>query len=93
MKTQYPAEPLIPAALLEQVEALAAAEHRAAGDMLREAVEGYLQERRGTIDASLARSESRRDLQQVVDRILELRKGNALPEGVTIRDLMTYGRA
>ena len=93
MKTQHPAELLIPAALLEQVEALAAAERRAAGDLLREAVEGYLQERRGTIDSLLPRSESRRDLQQVVDRILELRKGNVLPEGVTIRDLMTYGRA
>jgi hypothetical protein len=30
--------------------------------------------------------------QQVVARILELRKGNMLPEGVSIRDLIHAGR-
>ena len=28
-----------------------------------------------------------------VARIMELRKGNVLPSGVTIRDLMSHGRA
>ena len=94
MNAQTPIEHLIPFALLEQIEALAAAERRPASDMLREAVEGYLQERRAKIDSSVAEPIApRRDLQQVVERILELRKGHVLPEGVTIRDLMTYGRA
>ncbi|MBV9749681.1 MAG: hypothetical protein JO157_12800 [Acetobacteraceae bacterium] len=31
--------------------------------------------------------------QEAVARIFELRKANHLPEGVTIRDLMTHGRA
>jgi hypothetical protein len=31
--------------------------------------------------------------QEAVARILELRKGNVLPEGVTIRDLIHEGRA
>jgi hypothetical protein len=31
--------------------------------------------------------------QQAAARIRELRKGNRLPEGETIRDLINYGRA
>ena len=42
MKTQRYMEQMIPPDLLKQVEALAAAEHRPASEMLREAVEAYL---------------------------------------------------
>jgi len=93
MKTQRYMEQMIPPDLLKQVEALAAAEHRPASEMLREAVEAYLHERRAKISSSLSGPvKPQSDLQEVAARILELRKGHILPEGVTIRDLMTYGR-
>jgi predicted DNA-binding protein len=93
MKAESQAHDLIPPALLEQLEAMAAAEHRPARDMLREAVERYLRERRAL--AAAAERPFARELtpREAVARILELRKGNVLPEGVTIRDLMSYGRA
>jgi hypothetical protein len=91
MKTEHPVEGLIPPALLEQVEALAAAERRPASDMLREAVEGYLQKRRAL--AATNPQQPRRTAQEAAARILERRKHHLLPEGETIRDLMTYGRA
>ncbi len=90
METRDTTESLIPNDLLERVEELAAAEQRTSSDVLREAVQSYLHERRARIDAQIA---PRRDLQEVVDRILESRKGRVPPEGETIRDLMTYGRA
>ncbi len=93
MKTQTHFETLIPPSLLEQVEALAAAEHRPAGDMLREAIEGFLRERRALPASEVAGQQSARTAQAAAARILERRKRHLLPDGVTIRDLMTYGRA
>ena len=91
MKTQSDSEHLIPPSLLELVEALAAAEGRAPSDMLRAAVEGYLQERRALAANGARRSP--RTAQEAAARILERRKHHVLPEGETIRDLMNYGRA
>ena len=91
MKTQTQLEHLIPSALLEQIEALAGAERRPVREMLCEAVESYLQERRSR--GGFGVSASSRTPQQVAARIRELRRGNVLPDGVTLRELMTYGRA
>ena len=91
MKTGPITEHLIPRALLEQIEALAAVERRPASDMLREAVEGYLQERHTRAVTSSQQLPS--SAQEAAARILERRKHHLLPEGETIRDLMTYGRA
>ena len=59
--------------------------------MLREAVEGYLQERHKRAVTSSQQLPS--SAQDAAARILERRKHHLLPEGETIRDLMTYGRA
>ncbi len=79
--------PLLPPALMAQVQAAAREEHRPTEEILREAVERYLENRRhpdlSSLEAALA----------TVARIRELRKGNILPEGVTIRDLINEGRA
>ena len=57
---------LISPGLVAEIQAAAAAEHRSAADIVQEALERYLVQRR---------------------------KGTVLPDGVTIRDLMTHGRA
>ncbi|MGD0632721.1 MAG: hypothetical protein ABSA13_00385 [Beijerinckiaceae bacterium] len=95
MKTHDKAEELIPLALLQQVETAAAAEHRSARDMLREAVESYLSARRmlAASGAGQQPSPQRRTPREAAARILERRKFHPLPEGTTIRDMMTYGRA
>jgi hypothetical protein len=81
-----------PTALLEQVEAQAAAENRPVTDILREAVEAYIKQRRsGTPRQSEA--VPLRTPQEAAERILENRKHHKLPEGESIRSLMTYGRA
>ena len=77
--------------MLEQIEALAAAERRPVGEMLREAVESHLQERRSSGGSGV--SAASRTPQQAAARIRELRRGNVLPDGVTLRELMTYRRA
>lgn len=77
----------MPSGWLAEVEALAAEEHRPAAELVREAVGRYIAERR---------TASRSDKQtpaEAAKRILELREGNALPEGETIRDLINFGRA
>jgi hypothetical protein len=94
MKTENRPYELIPPALLAEVEAMAAAEHRPAHEMVREAVERYIRDRQ--ISATpLAEPVARpkRTPQEAAARLLELRKGNFLPEGMTIRDMQTYGRA
>jgi hypothetical protein len=55
--------------------------------MLREAVEGYLQERHKRAVTSSQQLPS--SAQEAAARILERRKHHLLPEGETIRDLMT----
>ena len=46
MKTEHPAEALIPPGLLAEIEAAAAEERRSARELVGEAVERYLSERR-----------------------------------------------
>lgn len=77
----------IPAALAQRVERMAAAERRPAGELVRDALESYLSAHDG--------KGARRRLapQDAAARILALRKGNHLPEGTTVRDLQTFGRA
>jgi metal-responsive CopG/Arc/MetJ family transcriptional regulator len=84
----------LPATLLAEVEATADLEHRAASDVVREAVELYLRQSRehGTAVQS-GQAPGKLTAAEAVQRILEQRKGNVLPEGVSIRELMTYGRA
>ena len=93
MKMHDKAKELIPPALLEQVEAVAAAEHRSARDMLREAIEGYLSARQPHAAPGAGQPPERRTPQEAATRILERRKFHTLPDGATIRDMMTYGRA
>jgi hypothetical protein len=92
--TPTPENPLIPPSLLEQVEAMAAAEHRPASEILRDAIESYQREHRGVVELVEEKpSTGPRSPQQAVARILERRQYRNLPEGMTIRDLMTLGRA
>jgi hypothetical protein len=82
------------ATLLAQVEEVAGLEHRPAGDVVREAVALYLRQPRQYAAAPPSnQARGRRTAEQAVERILEQRKGNVLPEGMTIRELMTHGRA
>jgi hypothetical protein len=84
----------IPPALLAEIEAAAEQEHRPALDVLQDAVHRYIDAmpaRHDHLDTEPASPELTPS--QAVARILELRKGNDLPDGVTIRDLMTHGRA
>ncbi len=46
MKSDTPADTLVPPGLLPEIEAAAAEEHRAPGELVGEAVERYLSERR-----------------------------------------------
>lgn len=84
----------IPPALLAEIEAAAEQEHRPALDVLQDAVHRYIDAKHAQhnhLDTEPASAEL--TPAQAVARILELRKGNDLPDGVTIRDLMTHGRA
>ena len=86
MKADNHTGELIPPALLAEVEAVAAAEHRAAREVVREAVERHVRERQPLSRPKLTPREAGA-------RMLERRKGNVLPEGVTIRDLQIHGRS
>lgn len=81
----------IPPALMADIQAAAEDEHRPATEVVRDALERYLAEwRKG---ASPRHAQARRSLAEAAVRLRERRTGNVLPEGVTIRDLMTHGRA
>src|SRR5207244_11907930 len=90
MKPKSLTDSLVPPDLLVEVEAAADQEHREPRELVREAVTRYLEQwraRRGTApEASHTPAEA-------AARILELRKGNVLPPGVTIKDLINFGRA
>jgi hypothetical protein len=93
MKTVPSSDSLaIPPDLLAEIQAEAEKENRSAGAVLRDLVERGLGERR-RIDQQTQSAAAKPTPAEAVARILELRKGNVLPEGVTIRDLMTHGRA
>jgi predicted DNA-binding protein len=82
----------LPAALLAQVQAAALEEHRPTTEIVREAVERYLESRRDHGGASTENAARAEKGLAAAAQIRELRKGNILPEGVTIRDLITEGR-
>ena len=76
-------------ALLAQLEAVAEEEHRPAAEVVREALERYLARSR----EDTAQRPSRPTPAEAAARMREQRKGTVLPDGVTIRDLIDYGRA
>jgi predicted transcriptional regulator len=76
----------VPPALAARLQEAAAAQHRPPREVLRDAVELYLREQRPFPPAHRSPGEA-------AARIRRSRPGNKLPDGVTIRDLMTYGRA
>jgi len=90
MKSGLPADTLVPSGVLAEVQAAAAEEHRAPGDLIREAVLCSLEQRRVRRSTS---AEARRRSADAAAPILDLRKRNILPPGVTIRDLIDFGRA
>lgn len=75
----------MPSALLAEVQAAAREQHRAADELVRDAVERYLHSRRPATSHAVSNEKAL----AVINRIRELRKGNILPEGVTIRDLIS----
>jgi len=83
---------LVPLGLLAELEAAADEEHREPGELIREAVTRYLEERR-TRQCMVPKTSPTRTPAEAATRILELRKGNILPPGVTISDLIDFGRA
>ena len=77
----------LPPALLAQVRAAAGKERRPTVEVVREAVERYLESQHQT---ERQHNTARGEL--AAEQIRELRKGTILPEGITIRDLIE-GRA
>jgi metal-responsive CopG/Arc/MetJ family transcriptional regulator len=91
MDSERQGAPLVlPPALLAEVEEAAREERRLAGDVVRDALERYLRQPR---QRAAATQSGGLTAAEAVERLLEERKGTVLPEGVTIRELMTYGRA
>ena len=87
MKSQTPDTLEMPPGWLAEVEAVAAEERRAPAELVREAVDRYIGERRA------ARPVNGHTPAEAATRIRELRKGNILPPGETIKDLINFGRA
>jgi metal-responsive CopG/Arc/MetJ family transcriptional regulator len=95
MKSRSDTQVSIPPALVTELQAAADEEHRPTADVVRDALERYLADWRrggglahdGAIDAA------RRSPAEALARMRERRRGNILPDGATIRDLMTHGRA
>jgi hypothetical protein len=82
---------VIPPSLAAEIQAAADAERRTAADLVRDALERYLADWR---KRAINRPEKLRITPaQAAARLREAREGNVLPDGVTIRDLMTHGRA
>ncbi len=90
MRSESPTDSLVPPDLLDEVQAAADEEHREPGELVREAVTRYLEQRRARQGAI---PEPNHTPAEAAARILELRKGNLLPPGVTIKDLINFGRA
>lgn len=82
---------VIPPTLAAEIQAAADDEHRTADDLVRDALERYLTDWRKR--TAHAQEKPRRTSAEAAARLRESRKGNVLPDGVTIRDLMTHGRA
>ncbi|MCX8254744.1 MAG: hypothetical protein OTI36_12275 [Beijerinckiaceae bacterium] len=78
-------DPILAAPLRAEIEAVAARENRSARDVLQEAVERYLRDRRSSdVVTSKARD--------AAARMLERRHRHRLPDGESIRSLMVHGR-
>jgi hypothetical protein len=95
MKTNPASEDaFISADLLEQVQAMAEAESRSPSEIFRDAIELYRRDHLGLAepvkDPSAAAPRSPRE---AVARILERRQYRQMPGDMTIRDMMTLGRA
>jgi predicted transcriptional regulator len=94
MEADERSDGLIPSPLLAEVEVLAMIEHRPAGDIVREALEGYVRRRRlDAVEVDAGAPGAKLGAREARERILARRKGNVLPESVTIRDLQTHGRS
>jgi hypothetical protein len=87
MRSKDPTETLVPPDLLVEVEAAARQERREPRELVRDAVTRYLEQRRARQGPKPVHTPA-----EAVARILELRKGNLLPPGVTIKDLINFGR-
>ena len=83
----------LPPKLLARVQAAAAEEHRPTNEIVQEAVERYLESRHSGSDSSGLSAGTAGKGHAAAAQIRELRKGNILPEGVTIDDLISEGRA
>ena len=75
---------VLPPALAAQVRTVAEAQHRPVADVLHDAVALYLRE---------GSPRGGRSPAEAAARMRAARRGNVLPEGVTLCDLMTHGRA
>jgi len=93
MKPGSDTDLVVPPALLAEIQAAADEAHRPAADVVREALERYLADWRNGVRPAHEPVPARRTPAEAAARLRELRKGNVLPDGVTIRDLMTHGRA
>ncbi len=74
----------LPPALLAEVEAAADEDHRAVSDVVRDALERYLSQTH-----KLAQPVARRTPAEAAARMRQQRKNTFLPDGVTIRDLLS----
>jgi len=81
----------IPAALAARVQAVAADEHRPAAEIVCEALEHYLQERQDHA-APPSTQPARPSPAEALARMQARRANTPLPEGMTIRDMIDYGR-
>ena len=84
----------LPPALVAEIQAAADDKHRPVAEIAREALEGYLAEWRK--DRGLIQTPpdpSKRNPAEAAARIRELRRGNILPQGMTIRAMIDEGRA
>jgi hypothetical protein len=96
MTTILPSETsLLPPALLQRVWDVAALEHRHASEVLRDAIENYVRDRHGSGPLAPQTHAPQPPLtpDEIVALVFELRKGNELPEGETMKDLIEFGRA
>jgi len=78
----------IPAPLQAEIRAVAAIAHRPANEIVREALEGYLAERHAYPDVTPGAQTS----STTVARMLERRSGRHLSNGLTIEDVIAWGR-
>ena len=74
--------------LFARTEGTSEREHRIAGEGMHDAVQRYLPTASVTSGTPLRMTSA-----EAVRRIRELRKGNILPEGMTIRAMIEEGRA